>query len=224
MSTQRSSPFLVSRRTRSPFVVDPARVRRIRSREPSRSSSGIIASGSGRPMSSSAVQPNVRSEAGFQTRTLQSRSNAWVATGDDIRIADRIPEVSRRRASAAVRSRSSDSAAASNALRRLVTRQFRASVKAETPANVIRSRNGAPDAMAAIPITNAAAGAAVIRILNECPSGIARVGTRRVRPGAPNRSLAASLICSAPPFDRRFRLRPADGARPTSRTSPSPGG
>jgi hypothetical protein len=92
--------------TRSPVATPPWIVRAIRACDGIRSSGGVIASGIGRPTTSSADQPKIRSLAGFQIVTFRSRSNAWVATGDERTIADRISEV--RSSSASARSRAGD--------------------------------------------------------------------------------------------------------------------
>jgi len=62
----------------------------MRPAEDGRSSSGIISIGSGLPISSAAVQPKTRSEAGFQIVTVRSAANAWVGTGDERTMAERI--------------------------------------------------------------------------------------------------------------------------------------
>jgi hypothetical protein len=88
----------------------------------------------GRPMSSSAVQPKMRSEAGFQMVTVRSSVNACVASGDASTIAD---------SSVLVRSsglrgvpRGDLDCDASSAVRRLVVaRQPSASAKATRAVN-----------------------------------------------------------------------------------------
>ena len=134
MSIQSSRPSFVRRRTRSPRVGSPAIVRRMRSAEVSRSSSGTIASGIGRPMTSSAVQPKIRSDARFHTVTVRSMPNAWVASGDESTIADSISLVRASSRSAARLAVSSSSATSSATRRWLVARQSSASAKATSPA------------------------------------------------------------------------------------------
>ena len=134
MSIQSSRPSFVSRRTRSPRVGSPPIVRRMRSADVSRSSSGTIASGIGRPMTSSAVQPKIRSEARFHTVTVRSMANACVASGDESTIADSISLARASSRSASRRATSSSSATASATRRRFVDRQSRASANATSPA------------------------------------------------------------------------------------------
>jgi hypothetical protein len=115
-------------------VGSPAIVRRIRSADVSRSSSGTIAAGIGRPMTSSAVQPKIRSDARFHTVTVRSMANAWVASGDESTIAESISLVRASSRSAERRAASSSSATSSATRRRFVERQSRARAKATSPA------------------------------------------------------------------------------------------
>ena len=107
----------------------------MRSAAVARSSSGIIAGGIGRPMSSSAVQPKMRSEAGFQMVTVRSSVNACVASGDASTIADSSVLVRSSRASAAFRAAISDCDASSAVRRLVVARQPSASAKATRAVN-----------------------------------------------------------------------------------------
>ena len=102
MSIQSSSPSFVRRRTRSPVATLARDRARMRSADGARSSSGIIAAGIGRPTTSSAVQPKIRSRAGFQIGDVRSRSNACVASGDEWTIAESISDVRSSSASARV--------------------------------------------------------------------------------------------------------------------------
>ena len=117
-----------------------------------RSSSGTISGGIGRPMSSSAVQPKMRSEAGFQMVTVRSSVNACVASGDASTIADSSVLVRSSRASAAFRAAISDCDASSAVRRLVVARQPSASAKA------MRAVNDAMVMPVAVPMNRTCAG------------------------------------------------------------------
>ena len=124
----------------------------MRSADEARSSSGTISSGMGRPISSSAVQPKMRSEAGFQIVTVRSSVNAWVASGDASTIADSSVLVRSSRASAAFRAAISDWDASSAVRRLVVARQPRAR------ANETRAVNEAMVTPVAVPMNRKRAG------------------------------------------------------------------
>ncbi len=105
-------------------------MRWIRSADVARSSSGTIAIGIGWPISSSAVQPKMRSDAGFQMVTVRSSVNAWVASGDASTMADSSVLVRSSFASAAFRAAISEVDAARAARRVVVARQPRARANA----------------------------------------------------------------------------------------------
>ena len=189
MSIQSSRPSFVRRRTRSPRVGSPAIVRRMRSADVARSSSGTIASGIGRPMTSSAVQPKIRSDARFHTVTARSMPKACVASGDESTIADSISLARASSRSASLRATSSSSATASATRRRFVDRQSRARAKATSPAKqaIVTGVAVSVNSTRAGPIRTASAAPAV-------PTTAAAMDAWRSRRGWRMPSITATLI------------------------------